>query len=71
MDANRRELNQNPEPKKLSSGGCIRLQFRACPTNGSDRGSLRSHELTLFVGLTLTFSDVLSMLRRHKRARLF
>ncbi len=22
---------------------------RACPTNGSDRGSLRSHELTLFV----------------------
>ncbi|MBU4152483.1 MAG: hypothetical protein KKD63_06355, partial [Proteobacteria bacterium] len=23
---------------------------RACPTNGSDCGSLRSHNLTLFVG---------------------
>ncbi len=32
-------------PKKIFS---IRLH-RACPTNGSDCGSLRSHNLTLFV----------------------
>jgi len=30
--------------------GCVRHLLRACPTNGLvDRGSLRSHELTLFV----------------------
>jgi len=26
---------------------------RACPTNGSGRGSLRSHDLTLFVRQTI------------------
>jgi len=33
MHTNGRELNQNPEQKKLFSGGCVRLQFWACPTN--------------------------------------
>jgi hypothetical protein len=27
------------------------LRDQACPTNGSDRGTLRSHDLTLFVRL--------------------
>jgi len=59
MDANRRELNQNPEPKKAIFRGCVRLQFRACPTNGSDRGSLRSHDLTLFVSEKKDLEDAI------------
>jgi hypothetical protein len=35
-------------PKAIFSTGCS-PQARARPTAGSDRGSLRSHDLTLFV----------------------
>jgi len=37
------------KPQKDIFKGRPRHPSRACPTNGSDRGSLRSHDLTLFV----------------------
>ena len=36
-------------PKYVFSGGWRRIRDRARPTNGSDRGALPSHDLTLFV----------------------
>ena len=40
-----------PKSYFLCSYDSWRAEVRACPTNGSDRGSLRSHDLTLFVML--------------------